>query len=147
LTRVAELIGVNTAIISGSGSSAGIGFAVPVDVVNKVVPQLIARGKFPRPGIGIAALDEETTASLGVVGVVIDRVMPDSEAQRAGLEGIDYRRQVLGDVIVAVEGKPVAKMADFVQVLQSFEIGKPINLQVRRGNDLREVAVTIMDIS
>jgi 2-alkenal reductase len=142
-----RLIGVNTAIISGSGSSAGIGFAVPVDVVNKVVPQLIARGKFPRPGIGIAVLDEETTASLGVVGVVIDRVMPDSEAQRAGLEGIDYRRQVLGDVIVAVEGKTIAKMADFVQVLQAFEIGKPINLQVRRGNDLREVAVTIMDIS
>jgi 2-alkenal reductase len=80
------LIGVNTAIISGSGSSAGIGFAVPVDVVNKVVPQLIAKGKFPRPGIGIVVLDEEATASLGVVGVVIDRVMSDSEAQRAGLE-------------------------------------------------------------
>jgi len=142
-----RLIGVNTAIISGSGSSAGIGFAVPADVVNKVVPQLIARGKFPRPGIGIVVLDEETTASLGVVGVVIDRVMPDSEAQRAGLEGIDYRRQLLGDVIVAVEGKPVANMADFVEMMQAFEIAKPINLQVRRGDKVRDVAVTIMDIS
>jgi 2-alkenal reductase len=142
-----RLIGVNTAIISGSGSSAGIGFAVPVDVVNKVVPQLIAKGKFPRPGIGIVVLDEETTASLGVIGVVIDRVMPDSEAQRAGLEGIDYRRQILGDVIVAVEGKPVANMADFVQMMQAFEIAKPINLQVRRGDKVRDVAVTIMDIS
>ena len=92
-------------------------------------------------------MDEETTASLGVVGVVIDRVMPDSEAQRAGLEGIDYRRQILGDIIVAVEGKPIANMADFVQMLQAFEIGKPINLQVRRGEKLRDVAVTIMDIS
>jgi 2-alkenal reductase len=142
-----RLIGVNTAIISGSGSSAGIGFAVPVDVVNKVVPQLIAKGKFPRPGIGIVVLDEEATASLGVVGVVIDRVVPDSEAQRAGLEGIDYRRRVLGDTIVAVEGKPITNMADFVQMMQAFDIGQPISLQVRRGDTLRDVTVTIMDIS
>ena len=76
-----RLIGVNTAIISGSGSSAGIGFAVPVDVVNTVVPQLIAKGKFPRPGIGIVVLDDETSAGLGMVGVVIDRVIPNSEAE------------------------------------------------------------------
>jgi 2-alkenal reductase len=142
-----RLIGVNTAIISGSGSSAGIGFAVPVDVVNQVVPQLIARGKYPRPGIGIVVLDEEAAAGLGVAGVVIDRVMSDSEAQRAGLEGIDYRRRILGDVIVAVEGKPVANMADFLQMLQAFEIGNPIDLQVRRGDTMRDVVVTIMDIS
>jgi 2-alkenal reductase len=142
-----RLIGVNTAIISGSGSSAGIGFAVPVDVVNKVVPQLIARGKFPRPGIGIAILDEEAAASLGMVGVVIDRVIPGSEAQRAGLEGIDYQQRILGDTIVAVEGKPIANLADFVKILQSSEIGKPISLKVRRGDALRDVAVTVMDIS
>jgi 2-alkenal reductase len=142
-----RLIGVNTAIISGSGSSAGIGFAVPVDVVNEVVPQLITTGKVPRPGIGIVVLDDETAAGLGVVGVVIDRVMPDSEAQRAGLEGIDYRRQTLGDVIVAVEGKTVANMDDFVRILQSFQIGETIRLQVRRGEGEREVPVKIMDIS
>jgi 2-alkenal reductase len=142
-----RLIGVNTAIISGSGSSAGIGFAVPVDVVNEVVPQLITTGKVPRPGIGIVVLDDETAAGLGVVGVVIDRVMPDSEAQRAGLEGIDYRRRTLGDVIVAVEGKTVANMDDFVRILQSFQIGETIRLQVRRGEGEREVPVKIMDIS
>jgi 2-alkenal reductase len=142
-----RLIGVNTAIISGSGSSAGIGFSVPVDVVNKVVPQLIAKGKFPRPGIGIVVLDDQATASLGVVGVVIDRVMPGSAADRAGLEGIDFRRRILGDVIVAVEDQPVANMEDFVRILQESEIGQSINLQVRRGDALREVAVTVMDIS
>ncbi len=142
-----RLIGVNTAIISGSGSSAGIGFAVPVEVVNRVVPQLIAKGKFPRPGIGIIVLDEEATASLGMVGVVIDRVVPDSEAQRAGLEGIDYRRRALGDVIVAVEGEPVTKMADFIKIMQTFEIGKPVKFQVKRGDTVRDVMVTIMDIS
>ncbi|MBW2410085.1 MAG: trypsin-like peptidase domain-containing protein, partial [Deltaproteobacteria bacterium] len=88
-----RLIGVNTAIISGSGSSAGIGFAVPVDVVNRVVPKLITNGKVPIPGIGIIVLDEEVAAGLGVLGVVIDRVVPGSEADRAGLQGIDYRNR------------------------------------------------------
>jgi 2-alkenal reductase len=65
-----RLIGVNTAIISGSGSSAGIGFAVPVSVVNRIVPQLITNGKVPRPGIGIIVLDEETAAGLGIMGYI-----------------------------------------------------------------------------
>lgn len=142
-----RLIGVNTAIISGSGSSAGIGFSVPVDVVNKVVPYLIAKGKYPRPGIGIVVLDEESAAGLGVVGVVIERVMTGSEAERAGLMGIDFRRRVLGDVIVAVEGKPVTSLVEFTSILQNFEIDGAINLQVRRKDRLREVTVTIMDIS
>ena len=142
-----RLIGVNTAIISGSGSSAGIGFAVPVDVVNQVVPKLITNGKVPRPGIGIIVLDEEVAAGLGSVGVVIEKVIPDTEAERAGLEGIDYRRRTLGDVIVAAEGSPVGNMADFVRILQNLEIGQTITLEVRRGETLREVMVAIMDIS
>jgi 2-alkenal reductase len=142
-----RLIGVNTAIISGSGSSAGIGFAVPVDVVNKVVPQLIARGKYPRPGIGIAVVDDQVAASMGVVGVVIDRVVPGSEADRAGLEGIDYQRRVLGDVIVAVEEQPVVDTDDFVTMLQQFEIGQSVQIRLQRGEQVRTVAVTIMDIS
>ncbi len=141
------LIGVNTAIISGSGSSAGIGFAVPVDVVNEVVPQLIAKGKFPRPGIGIAVLDEEKTAALGIAGVVIDRVMPNSAAERAGLEGIDYQRRTLGDVIVAVESKSVANIDDFIRILQTFKIGETITLDVQRNDMLRKIQVKIMDIS
>ena len=142
-----RLIGINTAIISESGSSAGIGFAVPVDAVNAVVPQLIANGKFPRPGIGVVLLNDETAAALGVVGVVIDRVMPDSEAARAGLTGIDYRRRIIGDVIVAVDGKAVANMDDFVRILQTFRIGDTAVLGVLRGDRVREVTVTIMDIS
>jgi 2-alkenal reductase len=141
------LIGVNTAIISESGGSAGIGFAVPVDVVNEVVPQLIARGKFPRPGIGIVALDDEIAASLGMVGVVIDRVIPNSEAEQVGLEGIDYQRRILGDVIVEVEGEPVTNLNDFIRILQTFEIGDTVTLSVRRRDMVRKVVVTIMDIS
>ena len=142
-----RLIGVNTAIISGSGSSAGIGFAVPVDVVNQVVPKLITNGKVPRPGIGIIVLDEEVAAGLGVLGVVIDRVVPGSEADRVGLQGIDYRNRLLGDIIVAVDKQEVKNIDEFIRVLENYEIGQSIMLDVRRGDQIRFLEVKIMDIS
>jgi 2-alkenal reductase len=142
-----RLIGVNTAIISGSGSSAGIGFAVPVDVVNEIVPLLISKGKIPRPGIGIVVLDDEATAGLGVVGVVIDKVMPGSEADKAGLVGIDYYNRVLGDVIISANGRTVSNIVEFVNILQDFEIGETISLKVRRNDQIRLVEVKVMDIS
>ncbi len=142
-----RLIGVNTAIISGSGSSAGIGFAVPTDVVNEVVPQLISNGKIPRPGIGIIVLDQETTASLGVTGIIIDRVVEGSTADQAGLIGIDYRNRILGDVILSVDGKEVVNIVEFVRQLQDYEIGQAVTLKVMRADTTREVMVNVMDIS
>jgi 2-alkenal reductase len=142
-----RLIGVNTAILSESGSSAGIGFAVPVDVVNKVVPQLVAKGKIPRPGIGIVALEEDIAARMDFGGVIIERVLPGTSAERAGLSGIDYGRRVLGDIIEAADGRPVENIVDFMRIIQDFEIGRSITLKVRRGEERREVEVTIMDIS
>jgi 2-alkenal reductase len=142
-----RLIGVNTAIISGSGNSAGIGFAVPADVVNQVVPQLISKGKVPRPGIGIVVLDEETSASLGIVGVVIDRVMPGSAADRAGLKGIDYRNRLLGDVIIAVDDWEVNNIVEFVRMMEAYEIGQTVKLKIRSGDQERQVDVEVMDIS
>ena len=116
-------------------------------MVNEVVPRLITHGKVPRPGIGITVLDEERSARLGIAGVVIERVMPNSEAERAGLVGIDYANRLLGDVIVAVNGEAVSDLEDFVRLLQVHEIGQEITLEVRRGDALRTVAVVIMDIS
>jgi 2-alkenal reductase len=142
-----RLIGVNTAIISGSGNSAGIGFAVPADVVNQVVPVLISSGKIPRPGIGIVILDEETAAGLGVVGVVIDRVMPNSTAEKSGLKGIDYYNRRLGDVIIAVNGRGVANIVEFVRIMQDFSIGETITLKIRRGEQIRLVEIDVIDIS
>lgn len=142
-----RLIGVNTAIISGSGSSAGIGFAVPVNVVNRVVPQLITNGKVPRPGIGIIVLDEEIAAGLGVLGVVIDRVVPGSEADRVGLEGIDYRNRLIGDIIVAAGDQEVRNIDEFIRILENYAIGQKIMLDVRRGDQIRTVEVEIMDVS
>jgi 2-alkenal reductase len=142
-----RLIGVNTAIISGSGNSAGIGFAVPADVVNQVVPQLIAKGKIPRPGIGVTLLSEESAAGLGIAGVVIDRVMPGSSADRAGLKGIDYHNRLLGDVILSVEGQEVRNVDDFVRMMQRFDIGRTVHLTIQRGDQVLDVNVQIMDIS
>jgi 2-alkenal reductase len=118
-----------------------------VDVVNEIVPVLITKGKVPRPGIGIVVLDEETAAGLGVVGVVIDKVMPGSEADKAGLKGIDYYNRVLGDVIIAVEDQDVANIVEFVRLLQTFSIGQTVTMGIRRGDQKRRVNVLIMDIS
>ncbi|TXM87553.1 trypsin-like peptidase domain-containing protein, partial [Methylobacterium sp. WL116] len=88
LDSAGRLIGVNTAIFSPSGASAGIGFAVPVDVVNRVVPDLIRNGRVRNPGIGIIAGQEATAARLGIDGVVVLRVLRGSPAAGAGLRGV-----------------------------------------------------------
>lgn len=147
LDSAGRLIGVNTAIISESGSSAGIGFSVPVDVVNEVVPVLIAKGKVPRPGIGISALPEQVSASLGVTGVIIDQVMPDGSADRAGLKGIDYRNRILGDIIISVDGQDVTNLDELVRLIKKYKIGQTILLRVKRGDEIREVEVKVIDIS
>ena len=147
LDSAGRLIGVNTAIVSESGSSAGIGFAVPVDVVNEVVPQLISRGKVSRPGIGINALPDETAAGLGVLGVAIERVFSGSAAEEAGMQGIDYNRRVLGDVIVSVDGQSVKRVDEFVRILQTHKIGGTVVLGVNRAGQTRDVLVVLMDIS
>jgi hypothetical protein len=97
--RDGRVIGVTTAIISPSGSNAGIGFAIPVDVVNRVVPELIGKGRVPTPGIGIMTANETVATRLGVEGLVILRTVAGSPAARAGLRGVDLNSGTLGDVI------------------------------------------------
>src|SRR5207342_3309273 len=117
LDSAGRLIGVNTAIFSPSGASAGVGFAMPVDAVNRVVPQLIARGKYVRPTLGIEAdegLNRIITDSLRLTGVVVLRVAPGSSADSAGLRGVRLGRDgnvIPGDIVVAVDGKPVESVA------------------------------------
>src|SRR5436305_6864988 len=112
LDSAGRLIGVNTAIVSPSGTSAGIGFAIPIDTVNRVVPELIRNGRVPTPGIGIVAGDESLATRLGVEGVIVVRTVPGSPAERAGLRGVDTGRQTLGDVIIGVDGKQVHRLTD-----------------------------------
>jgi S1-C subfamily serine protease len=147
LDSAGRLIGVNTAIFSPSGSSAGVGFAIPVDVVNRIVPELISRGRVATPGIGIEAASEEIAARLGVDGVVVVRAVPGSPAQQAGITGVDMNRDTLGDVITAANGVPVHKLSDLVDELEKVGIGRKVKLTARQGDRTRTVDVDVVDIS
>ncbi|MFQ5954047.1 MAG: S1C family serine protease [Kiloniellales bacterium] len=147
LDSAGRLIGVNTAIVSDSASSAGIGFAVPVDVVNQVVPRLIRDGKVPRPGIGILVAEPEIAARLGLDGIVIAEVLGGSAAAEAGLIGMDPRLERIGDVITQVDGRPVRTIAEFAAALAHAGIGNQVTLTVTRDGRRRDVRVTVADIS
>ena len=141
-----RLIGVNTAIISGTGSSAGIGFAIRVDLVNRVVPQIIKEGRAPLPGIGIAAADERVAAQLGAPGIVVLGVRPGSPADKAGIRPFDPRSGAIGDIIIAANGKATKTVADLAEVLEGAGIGKEVTLRVLRGDAQREVKVGVVDL-
>jgi 2-alkenal reductase len=147
LDSAGRLIGVNTAIYSPSGAYAGVGFAIPVDVVNRIVPELISKGRVATPGIGIEAANEAIAARLGVDGVVVVRTVPGSPAQKAGINGVDMNRDTLGDVIVAAGGAPVHKLSDLVDQLEKTGVGRKIQLTLRHGDQTRTVDVDVVDIS
>jgi 2-alkenal reductase len=146
LDSAGRLIGVNTAIYSPSGTSAGIGFAIPVDVVNRVVPELIRTGRVPTPGIGILAGDETLTAQLGVTGVIVAGIVPGSPAERAGLRGVDMRAGIIGDVIVGVDDAPVRRLSDLTDRLERVGVGNNVSLTIRRNNRTENVEVAIVDV-
>jgi 2-alkenal reductase len=146
LDSAGRVIGVNTAILSPSGTSAGIGLAVPIDSVNRVVPELIRRGSVPTPGIGIVAASEAAATRAGAQGVVIVRTTPGSSAERAGLRGMDPRTGKPGDIVVAINGKPVRGLADLIQELERVGVGKRVTLTVQRDGREMPVEVDVMDI-
>jgi 2-alkenal reductase len=146
LDSAGRVIGVNTAILSPSGTSAGIGFAIPIDIVNRVVPEIIRRGYVPTPGIGIVAANEAVATRAGADGVVIMQTVPGSGAERAGLRGVDVNAQRLGDVIVGVNGKPVHRLSDLTQELERVGVGKKVTLAVKRDGRDMSVDVDVTDI-
>jgi 2-alkenal reductase len=146
LDSAGRLIGVTTAIISPSGSNAGIGFAIPVDVVNRIVPQLIQSGRVPTPGIGIVAASETVATRLSVEGVIVVRTAPGSPAERAGLQGVDTISGTLGDVIVEINGKPVRRLSDLTDEIELTAVGRTVRLSVQRGAQKRIVEPEVIDI-
>jgi 2-alkenal reductase len=146
LDSAGRLIGVNTAIFSPSGAYAGIGFAIPVDVVNRVVPQLIQNGRMPTPGIGIIAGQEAATAQLGIEGVVVVRTVPGSPAQRAGLRGVNPQTGEIGDIIVGANDRPVQRLSDLTAVLETIGVGQSVELTLDRGGRTATVRVDVADI-
>ncbi len=144
-----RLIGVNTAIYSPSGASAGIGFAVPVDIVRRLVPQLIRHGKPIMPGIGIEALPDYIAARNGITGVIVGRVQNGGPADRAGMVGLQRDRRgrlVLGDVIVGVDDSPVSNSSDLLDAFETIGIGKQATLIVERDGERKRVEVELVPI-
>lgn len=144
-----RVIGMNTAIFSASGSFAGIGFAVPIDTINRVVPRLIAHGRYVRPALGVVTdrdLSRRLAEAMGVDGVVVLRVQEGSPAARAGLrsaivtQGGDVAR---ADVIQAVEGRAVRTVEELLEVLDGFQVGDRVMLRIYREGETIEVGVVL----
>ena len=146
LNSSGELIGVNTAIYSPSGASAGIGFSIPVDVVKWAVPDLIKYGKINRPSLGIEVANAQTTQRLGLRGALITHVIEGSAAEQAGLQPT-YRdrngRIRLGDAIIGINGEKVASSNDLQLILEKYKIGDNVKVKVLREDNEQEVMVRL----
>lgn len=139
LNSEGRLIGVNTMIYSPSGASAGIGFAIPVNTVKEVVPELITHGRIVRPVLGIAVAPDQWAQQVGIQGVPILRVEPNSPAAEAGLQGAkrnNWGQISLGDVIVAIEDYPVANDDQLLSALEHYKPGDKVNVSVMRDSKL-----------
>jgi S1-C subfamily serine protease len=145
LDSAGRLIGVNTAIYSPSGGSAGVGFAVPVSEVNGVVPQIIRTGKVIRPGLGVSLANKQLARELNVEGVLIINVQPGSAADKAGLQGTREVADgiVLGDVIIAVNDKKVSDYNELRDELELHEVGDTVVLTVERSGENMQVDIVL----
>jgi S1-C subfamily serine protease len=144
-----RLIGVNTAIYSPSGAFSGVGFAVPVDTVTRLVPQLIAHGRIATAGIGVTLIPQRYNAQLGIDGIAIAEVIPDGPAARAGLQGAQMargRRVTLGDRILLADGKPVKNEDDLRDAFEAAGVGGTVTLTVARDRARREVRLPLIAI-
>ncbi len=150
LDSAGRLIGMNTQIVSPSGAFAGIGFAVPADTVNRAVPELIKHGKLIRPGLGISLVPDALARRWGVQGVVIGKIGRGSVAERAGLRGARETsggRIELGDIIVAVDGRPVETIDGFMGLMDQRKVGDQVLIDYVRGNRKLQVTVTLQAIN
>ncbi len=146
LDSAGRLIGVNTAIYSPSGASAGIGFAIPVDTVNRIVPELIRSGKITRPGMGIQIADEQIAQRLGVTGVLVVDVVRGSAAARTGIRPTrrdSDGRLRLGDIIIAIDGKKVESPNDLYLLLEKYKVGDAVTISMLRDGRTVQTKVTL----
>ena len=147
LDSAGRLIGVNTQIASPSGASAGIGFAIPVDEVNRVVPRLIRDGRITRPALGVAAASDQLHRALRLpAGVALVQVSPSGPAAKAGLQPFTRERDGsigAGDVITAINDEPVASLDDMLTQMEKRKAGDSVMLSVWRAGKTRKQAAVL----
>jgi S1-C subfamily serine protease len=149
LDSAGRLIGVNMAIYSPSGASSGIGFAVPVDTVNRIIPQIIRQGEITRPGLGVRIGDDRLSRRLGLSGVLITQVEKGSAADRAGLRGIreDVKGEVvLGDIIVGIDGERIETSNDLLNALDKRAVGDIVKVTVMRGESRLSMSMKLQAV-
>jgi S1-C subfamily serine protease len=148
LNSMGQLVGVNTAIYSPSGASAGIGFAIPVNTVKDVVPQLIAYGRVLRPIIGVELASDRWIQRNGIRGVPVVHAYPGLPAYEAGMRGarrISYREIELGDVITHVGDREVRSNDDYLSALERHEPGDRVEIRTRVGDREKRYRVKLIE--
>jgi S1-C subfamily serine protease len=142
-----RVIGVNSQILTLSGTSSGLGFAVPMNIVQRVVPQLIATGEYTpaRPGITLFSrrVNRNVSRRVRVPGVLINQVTPGYGAAEAGLRGTNPRASLLGDIITMLDGEAVQNDNDYRRVLDRYQSGDDVEVTVWRDGELRTVVVAL----
>jgi S1-C subfamily serine protease len=149
LDSAGRLIGMNTAIVSPSGASSGVGFAIPVDTINRIVTEILRYGQARRPGLGVRIAPDQVAQAFRVQGVIVVEVVDGTGAARSGLRGEGWTRLGPGknsDVIVAVDGIPVRSGNDLFRELARHSVGDKVKLKVLRGGKPLEVDVELQDL-
>jgi len=145
-----ELIGMNTMIFSTSGSSSGLGFAVPIDTIKRITPQLIKHKRVIRPGLGIGVLEDEIRSRyMKREGAAISFVDPDGAAAKAGLRGMmkdRYGRIFIGDVITKVADKKIISKDDIFHELEKFKIGDKIEIVYYREGKKKKTTIKLQQL-
>jgi S1-C subfamily serine protease len=144
-----ELVGMNTMIVSPSGTSSGVGFAVPVDMIRKIVPEIIQYGKVIRPGLGVSFVPDDYARRADVEGAMILDVPKGSQAYELGLRGLSrdsFGRLYYRDVITAIDGAKVKSYDDLFAALDNHKIGETVTLTVERDGKSRRIQVRLVEM-
>lgn len=151
LNSAGQLIGMNAMIYSRSGASAGIGFAVPAEDIERVVSQIIQHGRVVLSGIGIQRVEPNLAYRLGIrKGILIADVLPGTPAAIAQLRGTSrdqWGRIILGDTIVAVNAHPVENYDALYNILTDIKVGEQITVTIQRGNKQKDIKLKTIDIA
>lgn len=143
-----NVIGINTAIYSSTGTSSGVGFAIPIDPINLFVDQILKYGRITQPVLGITFAPDQLVDELGIEGILVLNAIDGGPAWKAGMQATtrdSFGRLVLGDIVVGINGTDVKSSLDLYRVLNKLSVGDIAALDIIRGNSKEKIDVTLMD--